>query len=146
MCCGGRARISSGEGSNGDGYLALDAAKVEIDDEETFGDLCEALDERLEEDEAYWILTDRPLRQIVEQLCRDLELSPDWSRWCDEDQCWAPGYVPVRPRWSAFNTPSRKRILPEDDGEPPPEAEARSASLRPAAGGTPAVQAHRQLE
>ena len=33
---------------------------------------------------AYDELQDRALREVVEQLCGDLGLTPDWSDWTDE--------------------------------------------------------------
>ena len=95
------------------GRLVVDAAKVEIDDEDAMETLCEALHERLQEDEAYESVTDRPLREIVEQLCKDLCLAPDWSQWSGEG--WAPGYIPPRARFSPFNRPSRTPILNTHD-------------------------------
>ena len=88
---------------------------AEAETPEVEASLCEALEERLRRDEAYEALLDAPLRETVEQLCRDLCLTPDWSRWTGEG--WADGYVPARPPWSPFNRPSRSRIL-DDDGEP----------------------------
>jgi hypothetical protein len=91
--------------------LVFDAAKAEIDDHEAFGEVFEALVERMEEDEGYVDLRERPLREIVERLCRDLDLSPDWSQWRDDG--WAPGYSPARFRFSPFNRPSRRPLNAE---------------------------------
>jgi hypothetical protein len=74
----------------------------------------EALVERMEEDEGYADLRERPLREIVERLCRDLELTPDWSQWRDDG--WAPGYSPARFRFSPFNRPSRRPLRNGDCG------------------------------
>jgi hypothetical protein len=76
--------------------------------------LIEALDERLEEDDAYVNIEDRPLREVVEQICADLQLEVDWSRWTGEG--WTPRPHPARPKWSEFNMPSRRKINP---GLPP---------------------------
>jgi hypothetical protein len=94
--------------------LVFDAAKAEVDDHEAFGEVFEALVERMEEDEGYADLRERPLREIVERLCRDLELTPDWSQWRDDG--WAPGYSPARFRFSPFNRPSRRPLLNADPG------------------------------
>lgn len=88
--------------------LVFTAAEAEIDDVETFGDLLEALQERLEHDDAYQDAGERPVRETVERLCRDLDLTPDWSRW--EGESWAAGYKPLRARFSPFSQPSRKPI------------------------------------
>ena len=98
------------------GALVGDVIEAEVEDGEARGDLYEALNERFEEDEAYWLLDQQPLRDIVERLCKDLCLTPDWSRWEGDD--WAPGYRPIRPRDSIFNQPSPRPLLRNDD-EPP---------------------------
>jgi hypothetical protein len=93
------------------------------DGTESWG-LAEALDERLDEDDAYMDLADRPLREVVERLCADLCIEPDWSRWTGDD--WAARPFPSRPKWSEFNTPSRKKLLPDRPSPPawgfPPQA------------------------
>jgi hypothetical protein len=71
----------------------------------------EALDERLEDDDAYMNLEDRPLREVIAQMCADLCLEVDWSRWTGDG--WTPPAFPYRPKFSAFNRPSRTRILPD---------------------------------
>ena len=40
----------------------------------------EAMEERLDEDEAYMELTARPLREVVGQMCADIGLTVDWNR------------------------------------------------------------------
>jgi hypothetical protein len=94
--------------------LVFAVAKAEIDDNQAFGEVFEALVERLDEDEDYRDICERPLREIVERLCRDLDLSPDWSQWRDDG--WAPGYSPDRFRFSPFNRPSRRPVLSPDRG------------------------------
>lgn len=91
----------------------FDVAKAEIDDNETFGEVFDALRERLDEDEGYADLVSAPLRELVERLCRDLDLAPDWSQW--QDDGWAPGYSPARYRFSPFKRPSRRRLLSADN-------------------------------
>jgi hypothetical protein len=76
----------------------------------------EALEERLEEDEAYWDLDRMPLREAVERLCADLELTPDWSQWDGEG--WPPKPPFSRPRFSMWTRPSRTPLLACDDGAP----------------------------
>jgi len=81
--------------------------------EEDFYNLVFALEQRLDEDQAYHDLESRPLGETVEWLCRDLCLSPDWRRWTGEG--WLEDDTPRRYRFSPFNTPSRKP-LPTDSG------------------------------
>jgi hypothetical protein len=97
--------------------LVVEAAEAEIGDAEALDELISAMEERLEHDEAYMGFEDRPLRETVEHLCKDLGLHPDWSLW--EGEGWIEGSMPRRPRFSPFNTPSRKPILGEG-GSPAP--------------------------
>jgi hypothetical protein len=105
-----------------------DAIDAEAESEDIANDLYEALDERLDQDEAYFDCERRPLRETVERLCRDLTLSPDWSRWDGED--WIHDGPPDRPRCSLFHTPSPRPLL-DDDGEPR-ETPAAPRRLQPA--------------
>jgi hypothetical protein len=89
--------------------LVFEAAEREIDDDEVFGDVIEALEERLEQDEAYQDLDQAPLREIVERLCADLELTPDWSHWVGEG--WAPPEPFFRPKLSVWRRPSRRPLF-----------------------------------
>jgi hypothetical protein len=73
--------------------------------------LVDALDERLLCDEAYFNIADLPLRDIVERLCADLQLNPDWSRWTGEG--WKPDPPFNRRLCSGFKTPSRRPIFTE---------------------------------
>jgi len=68
----------------------------------------DALDERLEDDEAYAHLVGLPLRETVQRLCDDLLLTPDWSRWTGDD--WAPREPFFRPKWSEFWEPNRRSL------------------------------------
>ncbi|MGH8276751.1 MAG: hypothetical protein ACRETH_08645 [Steroidobacteraceae bacterium] len=103
--------------------LVLRVAETEFENKGEFDDLYGALEERLEEDEAYVGCEDWPLRETIERLCKDLELTPDWSRWDGE------GWIddePVRSRYSPFNRPSARPIL--IDGEWPPQAQSPPGS------------------
>ncbi|HEX4742521.1 MAG TPA: hypothetical protein VH353_14440 [Caulobacteraceae bacterium] len=93
--------------------LVLEAAEREIEDEEALSDILAALEERLDADEAYLDLDALPLRQIVERLCADLQLTPDWSLW--DGEAWAPNEPFFRSRGSVFRRPSRKPLLPPFD-------------------------------
>lgn len=71
----------------------------------------EALEERLDEDEAYARIEDLPLREVVEQPCADLGIEPDWDRWTGDG--WKADPFPRRPMSSPFARPSRRTILPD---------------------------------
>ena len=104
--------------------LVISVAEAEIGDIESFDDFHEALEERLEEDEAYADGGKGPLRGTVERLCHDLGLHPDWSRWDGEG--WAEDYAPLRPRCSIFNQPSPRPLLRVD-----PPGTPRAAPSQP---------------
>jgi hypothetical protein len=91
----------------------IDRETPDPDDNDT---LVDALDERLLCDEAYDNIEDLPLRDIVERLCADLRLKPDWNRWTGEG--WKPNPPFYRPRCSQFSKPSRRPIL-NDLPDPP---------------------------
>jgi hypothetical protein len=91
--------------------LVTDAILAGDGDEAESLELAEALDERLEDDDAYMNLEDRPLREVIAQMCADLCLEVDWTRWTDDG--WTPPAFPFRPKFSAFNRPSRTRIMPD---------------------------------
>ncbi|MEO8926384.1 MAG: hypothetical protein ABI306_04400 [Caulobacteraceae bacterium] len=86
--------------------VVAQAIVAEIEGDEALDDCYDALDERLEDDESYEDLADKPLRQTVERLCADLGLSPDWSAWSDDDGWAEPGKF-GRPAHSLFNQPSQ---------------------------------------
>jgi hypothetical protein len=89
--------------------LLRDVIDRETPDPEDNDTLVDALEERLLCDDAYDHIDDLPLRDIVERLCADLELNPDWSRWTGEG--WEPNPPFHRPLCSDFSTPSRRPIL-----------------------------------
>jgi hypothetical protein len=97
--------------------LVLEAAEREIEDEEALDGVLAALEERLEDDEAYQDLDRLPLRETVEQLCADLELTPDWSRW--DGEAWAPEASFSRPRASIWARPSRTPLRPSAESSRP---------------------------
>ena len=122
---GGRARAGTHVGPETDDdnpYAFLEIGKtararelmVDVVDRETpdpveYDHLLDAIDERLIYDEAYRALEDLPLRDIVERLCVDLDLKPDWSRWIGEG--WATNPPFFRPLCSRFKRRSRAPIL-----------------------------------
>ena len=94
--------------------LVAEAAEAEIADVYEFAPRCFALRERLDNDPAYEDLSEHPLRETVERLCKDLMLSPDWSRWDGEGWIKEEG-APKRIRYSIFNQPSAVPLLDEED-------------------------------
>ncbi len=83
-----------------------------------YENLTDALDERLERDEAYAHLEDTALDYVVRTICKDLGIGPNRHVWS------GPGVPPrpplSRPKFSVFTTPGRDpRLAPRT---PPPEA------------------------
>jgi hypothetical protein len=108
-------------------YLVASLAEAEIGDEGEFENLCAALEERLEEDAAYEDCDKWPLRETVERLCKDLALTPDWSRWAGED--WSVDDATGRSPFSPFREPSARPILSACPR--PPQALVPSGRLQP---------------
>jgi len=86
--------------------LVMEVADFEIEDKDAKLELLDAMEERLDDDVAYCDRDERPLRDIVERLCADLTLRPDWSRWDGEG--WIQTDPPTRPRFSPYHQPSAK--------------------------------------
>jgi hypothetical protein len=57
------------------------------DDEERIGRLVIEAGERLDDEDLYGDILERPVGELVALLCRDLGLDPDWSRLAEE--AWA---------------------------------------------------------
>jgi hypothetical protein len=88
------------------------AITTEAETEEEYNERLAALRERMEFDPAYDEAEERPFREVVEQLCGDLGLSPDWSAWTEEEGWPEPvDHPPYRRRSSSFNRVSPKPIL-----------------------------------
>ena len=95
--------------------------------------------ERLEDEDLYGDVLERPMSEIVARLCRDLNLSPDWAAlaqelWAkDEVEDGEPG-APLQALLRERRSPSAQDAPPSPDAPlptPPPKARARA---RPAAG------------
>ncbi len=97
--------------------LVREVIDRETPDAEDNDILVDALEERLLCDEAYDDIEALPTRDIVEHLCADLQLKPNWSRWTGEG--WKPNPPFTRPLCSDFRTPSRRPIL-NDAPDPHP--------------------------
>jgi hypothetical protein len=96
--------------------LVWEAAEREVENLEALDSVLEALEERLNDDEAYFHLERAPLRETVERLCADLELTPDWSLW--EGEGWTPEAPFSRSRFSIWSRPSRRPLRPFDRATP----------------------------
>ena len=107
--------------------LVIEAAEREIDDGEALFGVFAALDERLDEDDAYRDLERLPLRETVERLCADLQLTPDWSRW--DGEAWTPREPFFRSKASIWRRPSRKPLLPPLDAVADQAAKPRAHCL-----------------
>ncbi|HEY5071953.1 MAG TPA: hypothetical protein VII63_07980 [Caulobacteraceae bacterium] len=75
--------------------LISEVAEAQIEDDETFEEVCNEVEERLSEHEAELGAPEWPLRETVEGLCKAFGLRPDWSRWNGED--WGVDHGPMRP-------------------------------------------------
>ena len=95
---------------------------IEARSDREYHGLMEAMFERLDNDDVYAELEDRPLRETVERLCHDLGMSPDWSRWSGDGWIAHDG-PPKRLPWSDFNTPSRKPLFKDSDDDLPSDLE-----------------------
>jgi hypothetical protein len=95
-----------------------EAAESEAESPEQLDDFLLAIEQRLAEDPAYADLEARPLREIVERLCHDIHLYPNWTRWTGagwSDQGCVPSSINGRPRYSRFGHSSPRPIWGDDD-------------------------------
>jgi hypothetical protein len=99
--------------------LVMEVAAAEIADGDGFEGFCYDLKERLADDEAFWNDSDRPVRDIVEHLCKCFGLAPDWSRWDGE------GWIDEeRPPWPWAPRSQASGAGPDDPRPPGPPAPA----------------------
>ena len=91
------------------------AIERESESEEAENERFRALEERLEYDNAYCDLTDRPLRDVVGQLCADIGLTVDWTGWHENGWPEPPRSGPgARSRWSPYRVASPRPIESDD--------------------------------
>jgi hypothetical protein len=84
----------------------------EAETEKEYFERFAALHERLDWDEANEDVRDQPFREVVERLCQDIGLAPDWSDWTGDGWPEPPERGPeARPRWSPFHQVTPKPIL-----------------------------------
>jgi hypothetical protein len=87
----------------------------ECETEKEFAERSAAMIERLEWDDAYDDVRGRPFREVVERLCTEIGLDPDWSTWTDDGWPTPPTGVPeARLPWSPFHRPSPKPMLKQN--------------------------------
>jgi hypothetical protein len=70
-------------------------------------EVLDSLHERLTEGERYDAFLFRPLRESVEAICADLNLTPDWSRWTDDG--FPPDTRTTRYDWPDMWSPDSAR-------------------------------------
>ncbi|HEY1561247.1 MAG TPA: hypothetical protein VGF71_10205 [Caulobacteraceae bacterium] len=92
-------------------------AERESESEEQLDHFFLAIEQRLAEDPAYADLDAAPLRQILERLCFDLNINPDWTAWTGSG--WTceglPRHGPqARPRYSRFGHTSSRPIWDDE--------------------------------
>ena len=91
----------------------------EAETEKEYFDLSAAMHERFQCDEAYEDVRDQPFREVVERLCKDIGLSPDWSDWTADGWPEPSRRGPqARPPWSPFHRVSPKPILKQSQNYP----------------------------
>jgi hypothetical protein len=93
-------------------------AAEQCEREERFDAIVAGAGDRLDDEDLYGDLMDRPMSEIVDRLCRDLGLDPDWSELSQE--LWAR-------REAASDEPGAplRALVPAADGDslrPPAEA------------------------
>jgi hypothetical protein len=92
-------------------------AERESESEEQLDHFFLAIEQRLAEDPAYADLDAAPLRQILERLCFDLNINPDWTAWTGSGwNCEGlPRHGPqARPRYSRFGHTSSRPIWDDE--------------------------------
>ena len=101
---------------------------AEIGDEAEGNRLAAEARERLEHDDIYGDVLTRPVGEIIALICRDLGLSPDWSRLAQE--AWAQDEIAGGPAQSPFMPPQWRGLdwLSPDAPPDPHLTEPQAAS------------------
>ena len=106
---------------------AIEAEAVELKKPEREVErLLDDLDERIEAGDYDDTLQTAPIGELVERICADLGVIPDWSLW--EDQDWAIEYQASRPPCADIGADRPGRHEPPDGGADPPSAPAPDSS------------------
>lgn len=98
------------------------AIRAEYSDRERVERLADAARERLMEEDDEDLL-DRPIGELVERICKDLGLTPDWAAWAAEP--WAIEEAATGDPSSPF---VRLAAEPPPDREPPAQFTPQAAS------------------
>jgi hypothetical protein len=85
------------------------------DDEDEIDRLVTEASERLDDEDIYGEVLDRPIGELVALICRDLGLEPDWSSLAEE--AWAKVEIESGAEGSPFKGPSRRTRPPPQAGE-----------------------------
>jgi hypothetical protein len=104
--------------------LVLNVAESEHEKIEDFDRVYEALGIRLEMDEPIFGSAEHPLRAVVDHLCKELDLHPDWSRWEGE------GWLADNPL-SSKKCVSLKDFVRAREANPPEPEMSEAAALSP---------------
>jgi hypothetical protein len=97
--------------------LVMDASRGDLRNEADRERLFDLLDEQMDVEEDFYSDPQRPLRDVVERLCRYFRLAPDWSRWNGEG--WVEDDPPSWP-WAAASEPRPTDPLPPPALNPAP--------------------------
>lgn len=112
-------------------------AEAGHDDRERVDRLVDEADERLDDGGLIGDVLDRPVSEIVAQICQDLGLDPDWTRLADE--AWAQQELAAGavgwPLVDAGTCSAEGRTCPSMSGHAP--SEHVPASARSVGGGVP---------
>jgi hypothetical protein len=89
-------------------------------------DLRKALSERLEDEDIERDLDRRPLSELIARICRDLGITPEWSRW--QNAFWALEEARQKPPGSPYAAPPPAPEAPRSATAEPPEPEPAAAA------------------
>ncbi len=78
--------------------LVMEAGRERIADEADLERLDLEFEERFLLDDDSWADDERPLRQVVEEICAFFDLTPDWGRWTGEG--WSAPDRPAEWPWT----------------------------------------------
>jgi hypothetical protein len=104
--------------------------KAEITDEDEIYRLTQQTYERLDDEGVYGDLLARPVSEIIARICRDLGLSPDWSRLAQE--AWAQEEIDSGAAAAPLMTLRWVDLPPEAAGAVDPAPKAPQPAPQPA--------------
>jgi hypothetical protein len=86
------------------------------DDEDRIDALIAEAGERLDDEDLYGDLMDRPMREIVARLCRDLGLDPDWTALAQEPWASEDSTSPIAEAMAGGGPPAAERAVVGEGG------------------------------